>query len=38
LGHGDNEERQLPKKVESLKDIVKVQAGAEFTMALDKHG
>ena len=38
LGHGDWEQVNLPKKVEGLKDIVKVDCGIDFTIAMDKNG
>lgn len=28
----------IPKKIEGLNGIVKIECGAEFTMVLDKHG
>lgn len=28
----------MPRKIEGLKDIVKIECGSEYTMALDKNG
>jgi hypothetical protein len=38
LGHGSENDEKLPKKIEGLKDIVKIECGSEYTMALDKNG
>lgn len=38
LGHGDYETQLDPKKVESLNDIVFVQAGGYHNGAIDKDG
>ena len=38
LGHGDWDQVDLPKKVDGLKDIVKIECGSDYTMALSKDG
>lgn len=38
LGHGNNVDQATPNKVAELKDIVKIDCGSEYTMALDKEG
>jgi alpha-tubulin suppressor-like RCC1 family protein len=38
LGHGNWDQVDLPKKVEGLKDIVKIDSGIDYTIALDKNG
>ena len=38
LGHGTWDQIGLPKRVEALRDIVKVTSGADFTLCLDKNG
>jgi len=38
LGHGNWDQVSAPKKVEGLKDIVKIDCGIDFTIALDKDG
>lgn len=38
MGHGNFDEVREPTKVAGLSDIVKIDCGAEFTMALDKNG
>lgn len=38
LGLGDYKDSVAPQKIESLKNIVKVDCGSEYTMALDKDG
>jgi alpha-tubulin suppressor-like RCC1 family protein len=38
LGHGDWNQVDTPKKVEGLKDIVKIDCGIDYTIALDKNG
>jgi len=38
LGHKDIESSNVPKKVEGLSNIIKIQCGADFTIAMDKDG
>jgi alpha-tubulin suppressor-like RCC1 family protein len=38
LGHGDWAQVNMPKKVEGLKDIVKIDCGMDYTMCMDKNG
>jgi E3 ubiquitin-protein ligase HERC2 len=38
LGQKDTESYSTPKKVEGLADIVKIDCGSDFTLALDKDG
>lgn len=38
LGHGNWEIVEEPKIVEGLKDIVKIDCGVDYTMAMDKNG
>lgn len=38
LGHADYEDQYLPKKVESLSNIVKIQCGGDFVVCLDASG
>jgi alpha-tubulin suppressor-like RCC1 family protein len=38
LGHGDWTQIDMPKKVEGLKDIVKIDCGIDYTICMDKNG
>jgi len=38
LGHGDAAEVAMPKHIEGLKNIVKIDCGTDYTMALDSNG
>ena len=38
LGHENSDDLNLPKKIEALKDIVRVDCGSDYTIALDKNG
>lgn len=38
LGHGDNEDVTIPKKIEELSGIVKVECGNDYTLVLDDEG
>lgn len=38
LGHSNWDQVDTPKKVEGLKDIIKVDCGNDYTIALDQHG
>jgi len=38
LGHGNNDDNVIPSKIAGLEGIVKVECGAEYTMALDSNG
>jgi len=38
LGHGEQADIATPTLVADLKDIVKIDCGSEYTMALSKDG
>ena len=38
LGHGDFTDKIIPEKINALQNIVRVECGSEYTMALDSQG